>query len=864
MPVALLVSKPAVAQAQDGATATRRVVAERVAGRAPHVDGRLEEPVWASPEPAADFVLREPTEGAPAPERTEVRFLYAEDALYIGARMYSDTPAAVRTLVARRDREIPSEQLVVSLDTRADRRTAYSFAVTPGGVRTDYFHPSDFEDARDYSFDPVWEAKTTVDSLGWTAEMRIPFTQLRYNPATEQVWGVNLVRRVPARNEEAFWSLVRRNETGWSSRMGRLEGIGQIPPARRLELAPYLAANATRVGALDPADPFSERYDATLRAGGDVKMGLGPNLTLEATFNPDFGQVEADPAEVNLTAFETFFEERRPFFIEGADLFGGRGTFYSRRIGAPPPGTAGGDYAESRTSTTILGAAKVTGRLPSGLSLGALSAVTARERVAIYDTATASYGTAEVAPLTAYGIVTARQELGRDRSTLAGAFTVVERDLDASAPLAAVVARRAYTGLVDGRLRWAGGRYDASAYLGFSAVSGDPRAILTQQRSARRYFQRPDADYVDLNPRRTRLSGITAGINHSKLGGNWLWDIDYTHESPGLELNDIGSLGTADDRAFSSNIRYRRTRPGRLFHNWSLGVFQSALWNFGGVRNFAAFGPFGSATFKNFWRTEFELDLYPRSLSDDLTRGGPLMRAASGWEFDVLLANQRGARTQWFVRVTGGRDELDGWFVGTNGSLSARPGTQWELSLTPRYLRRVASRQYVDTRGGGGAATFGGRYIFSYIEQSEVVAQLRLSYAIQPDLTLEGYVEPFASSGRYRDFGELVAAKGFDLRTYGTAGTTITRNGDTTYAVTDGPSEFSFDVPDFDVRSLRSNVVLRWEWQPGSTLFLVWQQSRLRRGIPVGDVGPDGLWDAFGAPGDHFVVLKVSYWIPVR
>lgn len=851
--------------AEGSAGEARRVVAVRLEGvPPPALDGRLDDPAWLAAQPAAGFLLREPAEGVPAPEGTEVRFVYTHDALYVGARMFSAAPAAIRTLVTRRDGDVPSEQLIVSLDSRADHRTAYTFAITPGGVRTDYFHPSDFEDARDYSFDPVWEVRTAVDSLGWTAEVRIPFTQLRFNPGALQVWGVNLVRRVPARNEEGFWVLVRRNETGWASRMGRLEGIRDIPPSRRLELVPYVAGNATRAGVVDPVDPFAERYETGVRAGGDLKMGLGPNLTLDATFNPDFGQVEADPAEVNLTAFETFFSERRPFFIEGADLFGGRGTFYSRRIGARPPLGGGGDYAESRDNSTILGAAKVTGRLPSGLAVGALAALTAEERVATFDTSTATYGEAVVAPLTTYGIVTARQELGRDRSTLAATVTAVDRDVEPGSPLADVVARRAYTALVDGRWRWAGGRYDVSAYLGVSHVAGDSLAILRQQLSSRRYFQRPDADYVDADPSRTSLTGVTAGINHSKLAGNWLWDVDYTHETPDLELNDIGSLGSADDRTLSGDVRYRHTRPG-WFHNWTVGAFGESGWNFGGDRNFTAGGLFGGFTFRNFWSLDYEIDYFLRALSDNLTRGGPLMRTPRGWQIAGALAGRRGARNSWSLEVEGQRDELGGSFAGAEVEVAIRPGTQWEISLQPRFGRRYTARQYVATDAGGGPASYGGRYIFAALERSDVVTQLRASYAATPSLTIEAYLEPFASSGRYRGFGELAAARGFDLRTYGTAaGTTITRNGDSTYTVTDGADSVVFAVPDFDVRSLRSNVVLRWEWQPGSTLFLVWQQDRSRNGIPRGNVGPGGLWDAFRISGDHFFAIKATYWIAVR
>ncbi|MGH7754628.1 MAG: DUF5916 domain-containing protein, partial [Gemmatimonadales bacterium] len=337
-------------------------------------------------------------------------------------------------------------------------------------------------------------------------------------------------------------------------------------------------------------------------------------------------------------------------------------------------------------------------------------------------------------------------------------FTAVERDV-AGSPLATVVPRRAYTGLADGRLRWAGGRYDMSAYLGFSRISGDSVAILGQQFSSRRYYQRPDADYVEIEPGRTSLSGVTAGINHSKLAGDWLWDIDFTYESPGLELNDAGALGSADDLGLFFDIYYRRTRPGPLFHNWTAGVFQSTAWNFGRIRTGTNAGIFGDVTFKNFWSAALELAVEPRSLSDNLTRGGPLMRTPSGWRLEWDFAGRRGARNRWQVEAFTERDELDGSARGIEALVVLRPGTRWEVSVTPGYSRSVVARQYVATRAGGTAATYSGRYIFGRIERSELAAQIRLNYAITPDLTLEAYVEPFASSGRHRDFGELRAAQ---------------------------------------------------------------------------------------------------------
>lgn len=860
----LIIVVPAVLQAQNQ-SADHRATAVRVESQSLNVDGHLDEAVWAQATPATGFILREPTEGVPEPEVTEVRFLYTDHALYVGARMHAAPGGVVHRVVGRRDSELPSEQLIVSLDSRADRRTAYTFAITPGGVRSDYFQPADFEDDRDFSYDPVWEAATTVDAEGWTAEMRIPFTQLRYNPGRVQEWGVNLVRNIPDRNQEALWVLVGREETGWSSRMGRLDGIRDIPHYRRIELAPYVAGNATLGREVVPADPFNDSYDAQVRAGGDLKMGLGPNLTLDATFNPDFGQVEADPAVVNLSAYEIFFDERRPFFLEGSDLLGGRGLFYSRRIGAPPPGRANADFVEPIGNTTILGAAKVTGRLPSGLSIGVLTALTDEERVKTFDTTSNTFGSTIVAPLAFYGIATAQQEFGANRSTLKASFSAVERDVDPGSALASLVARHAYTGLIDGRLRWAGGRYDMSAYLGYTYVAGDSAAILRQQLSPRRYYQRPDAGHVEVDPGRTNLTGITAGINHSKLAGKLRWDIDYNHESPGLEPNDIGALGSADDRSLSSDIFYRETQPSRLFHRWTLGLAEEAQWNFDGDRTFFALGTFGNATLKNFLNAEFDFNYFTRNQSDDQTRGGPLMQTPSAIQLGLELHSRDGARTSWDIETVANRDELDGWFWETELGLGFRPGTQWEISISARYSRSEPPRQYVETiTGNGGPATFGNRYIFAELKQSEIVTQLRLSYALTPDLTIEGYLEPFASSGQYTGFGELARPQTFNLRRYGTQGTAIVANGNDTYTVTDGPNQFSFGNPDFDFRSLRSNLVIRWEWQPGSTLFLVWQQNREQDGFPRRPVGLGGLWDSFSIPGDHFLAIKASYWIAVR
>ncbi|MBA3340636.1 MAG: carbohydrate binding family 9 domain-containing protein [Gemmatimonadaceae bacterium] len=846
------------------ALAAQSIEAARLTGSSPRLDGRLTEEVWRTALAAQGFLQREPSEGAPALDRTEVRFAYDENALWIGARMYSRSPRDIRALITRRDREGSSEQLIVSLDTHRDKRTAYTFAVTPAGVRIDYFHGGDFEDQRNYDYDPVWEAETAIDSAGWTAEIRIPFTQLRFNPGDFQEWGVNLTRRVPARNEQSYWVLVKRNETGWSSRMAALTGIRGVRPTRRIELLPYVAADSRFIRFTDPADPFARDNATGFRAGGDVKMGIGPNLTLDATINPDFGQVEADPAEVNLSAYETFFSERRPFFVEGRQLFGGQGFYYTRRIGAPPPGRADADYQERIGNTTILGAAKLTGRLPSGLSIGALTALTAEEEVSTYDLALTTFGKAVVAPRTGYAVASVQQEFGRTRSTVIGTVTMVQRALEEGTPLAELLTESAYTASFSSRIRWSGGMYDVAPYVGATHVRGDSMAILRQQRSSRRFWQRPDASHVSVDPSRRSLTGTNFGINHRKLSGkHWLWNIGYHQNSPALEPNDLGAWGHVDNRGGSARITYRETTPRTWHRSYSITGGTESEWNLEGVRTYSEHWTSSNLTLSNFWRVSAYADYEPRSVSDVLTRGGPLMARPANYGGSFELASQSDSRNEWQIQLGAWKDEVGGWSRDIEVDLSFRPGPQWEMRLSPRWNQSESSRQYVRFVDDGPATTFGRRYVFAHVDRSEIAAGLRLNYTFTPRLTLETYLEPFAASGTYHGFAELREAGGLELRVYGTDGTTITRSAGESHQATADGQTFTISDPDFNVRSFRSNAVLRWEWRPGSTMFVVWQQDKSAN-RELGLVRPGDIFDAFRAKGDTFLAVKVSYWMPLK
>jgi hypothetical protein len=846
------------------------VRAERLIGAGIKLDGRLDDAAWAQAAWITDFTQKMPNEGAPPTDSMRIGILYDGDALYVGARMYSKDPSKLQAPLSRRDNTSQADHLWVSFDTYHDRRTAYSFGVTASGVRMDWYHPTDNEFDLDPGFDPVWEGNAVIDSVGWTTEMRIPFSQLRFTDKPVQVWGFNADHWNPATSEDVFWIPVPTNRTGWASYMGELVGIEGIKPTRRLELTPYSAGNATLTGGRDRRNPFDDGKNLAARAGADLKMGLGPNITLDATVNPDFGQVEADPAVVNLSAFEVFFDEKRPFFTEGAQLLRGNGPsyFYSRRIGGRPGCPGLGDYRDCPENATILGAAKVTGRLASGLSLGGLAAVTAREDVRTYDTATATFGRAVVAPPAGYGVVRVQQELGASRSVVGVTLTTVQRDLGGDPLLLGRYTRKAYTGGADWVLRWDRGAYVLRGWLGFSAIRGTAAAIDRVQRSGVHFFQRPDAGYVQYNPARTSLTGSIANLSLSKTSGSWLYDLQAGWESPGFDPNDAGRLGNADGRTGFAGLRYRQTKPRGKFQNYGASISTGGEFDFGGDRQYLFIEPAVDLTFRNFWTLNMYFDFWPRAFDHSATRGGPTMATVQNWNYVVRLGNQFGAKTSWNVRVYYGEDELGGETYRLSGGLSIRPSSRFQFSATPNYLRAIAPRQYITTLDSGPAATYGGRYVFGFIDQSTFLMQLRANYTIGPDLTLEVYGEPFAASGRYYGIGHLAAARTFNLVQYGPDTTTtpsIGRDASGNYIIHDAAGyRRNIGNPDFNILSFRSNAVLRWEWRPGSTLFLVWAQDRSAFDNRGRLVGFKELGDSFGAQGDSFLAVKISYWIPVN
>lgn len=894
MLLTIAMSEASPATAQSTPSGNKEAVATRIPSGQINIDGRLDETAWSRAATVTDFIQKEPVEGVEPTERTEIRFVYDDGGLYVGARMSSSRGrAGIQAPLSRRDspysptrgvtrsgfsarpsssgRPELADYILISLDTFLDRRTAYSFGVTASGVRIDHQHLSDSEEDIDARYDPVWEASAQIDDTGWTAEMWIPFAQLRFNLDMELPWGLNVHRWIPLKNEDNYWVAVPRTEEAWSSRFGTLQGISSVAQGRRLELLPYAAGSSRLSANQDPQNPFVDDLNLRGNVGGDVKMGLGSNLTLDATFFPDFGQVEVDPAVINLTDTETFYPERRPFFTEGSALFEGfeNNYFYTRRIGGPPLGSASGDFVDAPQETTILGAGKLTGRLPSGTSLGILTGITDEEHARTFDFNTAGSGEdgireVAITPSTAWGMARVQQEFGAAGSTASLMLSGVHRDMGENDALAAQLRRNAW--MTGGDLHWrlGGGVYEVLVSGGLTGINGEAPAILRAQRGSERYLQRPDADYIEVDSSRTSMSGSKATFLVRKISGeHWLWDVFFDAETPDVTFSDIGRLGFADGVQARQGLTYRETAPGRTLRGYSFAVGHTSEWNYGGDRQQTRFNGNTELTLNNFWTARASTSFRLRGQNARLTRGGPSMQAPRDWNTSLSIRSNASAQTRWSIGGSYGRDEVEGWSGSVNAEVSLVPAPRWQVSFIPSFERQVDPRQYVTRMGGGTAATYGSRYIFGYTDRTTLALETRLNFTLQPDLNLELYAQPFAASGRYFDIGELAAAKELDLRTYGTDGTTINRLPSGNLKVTDSANTFTIPNQDFNLRSFRSTLVLSWEWRPGSTLFLVWQQARSRELASGTRATLNDLLRSAGAAGDNSFAVKMSYWIGV-
>ena len=854
----------------------RTAVAMRTHGRI-DIDGKLNEPDWQSAPIAAQLTQSYPNPGATPRQRTQVRVLYDNASLYVGIRAFDNHPDSIAQPLARRDSYgIYSDWVAFSIDSYHDRRTSFGFAVNPRGVQKDEMISND--NSEDLNWDGVWQVATTVDSLGWTAEFRIPLSQLRLGPVkdgVDRVWGFQVSRDIARYHERDFWSPYTSQSPGYVSSFGDLTGLRDIPVPARLDLLPYISTKLTRAPGT-AANPLFRRNDMSPSVGGDLNYGLPNGLTLTATVNPDFGQVEVDPAVVNLTAFETFFPEKRPFFLAGSDVFQFGQTqvdasynsqifYYSRRIGrAPQLSVPGSDiaYVDAPNESSILGALKLTGKT-HGWTVGLMDGVTGEE-TARYVTTSGVRGTSTVEPLTNYAVGRLRRDFDDGNTAIGGMLTATNRSV-ADTIVRDALRSRALLGGIDFDHSWNSRNWIVSGYVTASNVTGTPAAITATQRSSAHYYQRPDAPYLGVDSTRTSLNGHMAEVALAKRG-KWFGSLDYKEVSPGFEINDLGFISQTDYRAVVPAVGYQSNEPGHIFRDYSVTAASFDAWNFGNALIRQSNTIITNATFNNLWSAGLQATYAPDQLSDQLTRGGPLAEIPGLWRLDASLSSDSRKPAIVSGELQYQHDAAGGFAQGANVTLDVRPTSAIHASFGPTFSVTSSSNQYVRSVSDPLAvATYGNRYIFANLRQTTLSLDTRLDWTFSTTLSLQLYAQPFVSAGRFATFKELSAPRTRRYSVYGADRGAISHGADGIYTIdpnASGPApSFQLSDPNFNIRSLQGDAVLRWEYRPGSTIFFVWQQQR--NGVaPIGDFGlTRDVGDIFRETPTNVFLVKATFYL---
>jgi hypothetical protein len=841
-----------------------------------NVDGRLTEAVWLTVEPYSDFVQRQPDEGQPVSERTEVRILVGPDALYIGGRFFDRDPDEIRATLVRRDVVSDFDFVRVNLDSRHDHNTSYAFTLTPSGAYQDAALGTDGR--YDFGWDPVWEGAATVDEEGWSAEWKIPFSQLRFESSGDAEWGIQISRSIARKGESASFAFTPLSERAGPHRYGHLQGLGQVQEPGRLEILPYATTRSEHL-TVAPGDPFRGSADQFYNMGMDLKYGITGQLTLDATINPDFGQVEVDPAVVNLTQYESYFPERRPFFTEGSEIFrygfGGHGMggpnmgdlFYSRRIGRAPRGRLSGlgaEHTDIPGQTTIAGAMKISGRMGEDWSVGIMEAATMEEE-GRFISPQGVKGSGVVEPFSNYLVGRVRRDFRSGSSTVGGIFTAVNRELTDDA-MASALHSGAYVGGVDFRHTWKNREWFVNGTLTGSHVRGSADALLLTQRSSARYWQRPDAGHISLDPMRTSMMGWRGSLHTGRSSGDhWLGSISTSAQSPGFEANDLGFETRVDSWDIRTALRYRDQEPDDVTRMYLIDFMPSLEWNFDGDLVGADLFLGSVQQWANFWMSSTVINLSAETDNDRLTRGGPVARSPAGVVLSQSVRTDQRKPYSFNFNANFARNDRGGWRIAPSAGVTFRPSSTVEVSLDPRYQRSFAVAQYVGAVEDDLALrTFGSRYVFSDLDQTTVSMDTRVSWTFTPRMSLQLFLQPFVSSGKYSRYKELHQPRVWDWDVYGEEVGTIDEGHGLVEIDPDGPGaaeSFILSNPDFNIRSLRGNAVLRWEYRPGSTLYLVWQQQRFGY-VSDGSFNLQDDFDAlFRTEPENVFALKVSYWL---
>lgn len=815
---------------QAEAEVARRIYVTKSIGEIapPEIDGAIDEVSWEVVEWTSDYTEFEPDNGSLPVYQTKMKIVYDTRNLYVAFHALHPYPDQIVKRLTRRD-GTEGDLVNIILASYNDQRTAFSFSVTAAGVKSDKFISNNGNNW-DSSWNSIWEAKTRIDSLGWTAEMRIPLSQIRFGNEEEQVWGLQSARRDFHNAEQSFWQHIPVNAPGFVSNFGELRGIKGLQPQKQLEIQPY-ALTKYNSYPRETSNPFRDGSDLSFTAGVDAKIGITNDLTLDLTVNPDFGQVDADPGAIALDGFEIFFEERRPFFVENKNIFnyylGGNqdNLFFSRRIGRSPQGSVFGPavaFVDQPQSTTILGAAKFSGKTKDGWSIGILESATVKEYAQVVNE-DGSRGITLVEPLTNYFAGRLQKDFNKNNSYIGGIFTTTHRDLEDNLSF---LHREAYTGGLDFQHNWKNRKYFLEGTMSLSHVIGKEEAITATQRSIVHLFQRVDATHVDVDSTRTSLTGTGGQLTFGKTGGKWRYNTGGNWRSPELELNDIGFLRQADDINQFFKIERIFNEPTNWYRIADLNFEQSSAFDFEGNYNRLKYEIEGNINYKNNWRMKIGGAHKPRIFLNTFLRGGPRWRfSEENFAYLFIGTDDR----EKFSIVTGyinsqtvqNNFSLDRYELGFNYT----PFDALNLFLNTEYEERPNKTQYVTQMNFNGEK----RYITGAIEQQTLRATLRVDYTINPDITIQYYGQPFISKGSYSNFNYVTSSTAENLYErvafYNDNQISLANQSYSVDEDLDGITDYSFRKPDFAFAQFRSNLVLRWEYLPGSEIFFVWSQG---------------------------------------
>lgn len=829
------------------------------------IDGKLEDGAWSTASRNRGFSQRFPKEGAVPSVETEFALVYDDEALYVGV-WAKDAPHLVRGLLTRRDQQSSSDQILVAIDSYHDRRTAFVFGLNPASVQRDEIIFDDV--SSDTSWDAVWSGASSVTSDGWTAEFRIPMSQLRFSSEETQLWGLQVVRAVARTGEEVSWTPWPRSQPQIVSRFGLVDGIERVKPGRRIELLPYATAG---VGShpVEDGDPLNDELSPEGNLGLDAKYGISSSFSIAATINPDFGQVEADPSQVNLSANELFFPEKRPFFLDGVEMFKmGLGTgdgnaetlFYSRRIGAAPHGEADGEFVESPSSTTIYGATKISGKTSSGWSLGILDAVTAEESAGFVDGA-GSRGESVVEPLTNYAVGKLKRDLREGKTAVSVSATAVNRALDGTG-LEDELHDQAYTGGLELQHRFYKDRFQLIAKALGSYVHGSQEAIAETQQKTRHLYQRPGS-HLTFDPTRTSLSGATLVSELNYRTTHWVAGAGGDLRTAGFEVNDIGFQVDSDKLERWAYGSYRDDDPGEMFLNYRVNLNAYAISDLEPRTMFYGGNVNGGGLLKNHWSFWGGLEGTRNLWQNTALRGGPALRRdnnlATWWEVASDSRKAVSAGANMFYTTTPATDA----FVGEVGFFAkVQAASNIELSAQPAISVSANDHQYIDQIDDEMGDT---HFLVGRIRQTSASLTLRVSWTFSPRLSLQAYAQPFFATGQYANYKEVTNASAdrpADRYTILERGDY--RDMDDTIFVDrdgDGAAEYSFEKPDFGVRELRSTLVLRWEYRPGSSVFAIWSHGQESSDYDGRFALGRGISRLGESDSEDIVMIKANYWI---